>query len=220
MSKIYRVTGESVYARTGPQSWCIGNLFHNDEFQVEGRSGDYVWGRASGNGFQGHCWINKKSLRPYPHTKHIIRDHRFEIEDIADSYTERHGKLESGETHPHLTVHVRVTAKLATFYGNYWHDFPYDFPYSVPFGQRLYNPLPRPLHRGYPLGWRYTIKGGLAAMVLDYKHNPPRWGFIYRAHIETPQQDRYFNAFATNPENRGKRNPYNREPEIIYPKRA
>jgi hypothetical protein len=221
MSKIYVVKAESIYARTGPQSWCIGNLFHGDHFEIEGGSDTYAWGRAFGKGFQGHCWISKKALSPHPPTKQTSHGKRFHIYNIAAAHTATLGKLESGETHPHLTIHIRVTAERSSLYGNYWHNFPYQFPFTAPFGVRsLHGLLPcttDALPRGYPLGWRYTTKDTLAAMVLDYKHNPPRWGFISRADIETPQQDKYFNAFATNPENRNKHNPYHREPAIIHP---
>lgn len=222
MSRIYVVKANSVYARTGPQSWCIGNLFEGDRFEIEGGTDSYAWGRAFGRGFQGDCWISKKSLRPRPPTKQTSQGRRFRIYDIARSHTLTHGLLESGETRPHLTVHVEVKAKLATFYGNYWHGLRYEFPYTIPFGpRRLDNEMPdNPLRKGHPLGWRYTTKDGVAAMVIDYRHDPPRWGFVYRAHIEKPQQDRYFNEFAANPKNRNKRNPYHREPAIIHPELA
>jgi hypothetical protein len=219
MGRIYEVKASRIYARTGPQSWCIGNLLHGDHFEVERGSDTYAWGRAFERGFRGHCWVSKKHLSPYPHTKNTSHDQRFNINDIARSHTLTHGILNPGYADPRLTVRVEVKSKSTLFYRNYWHDFPFEFPYSLPPGRRLFNPLHgHPLHRGHPLGWRYTTNDKVAAMVIDFKHHPPLWGFVYRANIETPIQNRYFNEFAA--KHPGKRNRFRFEPRIVHPEGA
>jgi hypothetical protein len=215
MSTIYEVGAATLCARTGQQSWCIGNLLPaGGLFRLEGGTEHWAWGFAFGGSFTGYCWVQKKWLRPHPRVKEASRGVRSHIGDFAAAWTLTHGILNPGHAHPHLTVHVRVKSEGATLFGNYWQGFRLGSSSTSPFGDGFRNPLFK-LHPNHGLGWRYTTNDRLAAMVYD--HHNRQWGFVDRHLVETPERDKYYFKFLNDPEKRDKHNHYifQREPSIV-----